>query len=42
MTFGFLGDVLFGLAVATAVGLWLDHRKTRWTGKRKGAHRDSP
>lgn len=35
MTFGFLGDVIFGLAVGVAVGAWLDYRKNRWTGRRR-------
>ena len=35
MTFGLLGDVLFGLAVVLLVGKFLDHRKHRWTGRSK-------
>lgn len=35
MTFGLLGDILFGLAVTIAVGAWLDHRKHGWRGRKK-------
>ena len=35
MTFGLVGDIIFGLAVVLVVGSWLDHRKQDRLRRRK-------
>lgn len=34
MSFGLVGDVLFGVFCAALLGFWLDARKARWIGRR--------
>jgi hypothetical protein len=44
VSFGFVGDVVFGLVVTALALGWLDYRKRRWRGRsaRPGPSTQSP